>query len=722
MALIRLEPSTLALTIDVSVFNFADTSILVDEPLAWIGQERARQAAYFGLAMDQPDYNLFVLGEPGSGRSSLVRQAMLEVAANKPTPPDLCYLFNFDAPENPLALCLPAGAGNWLRQQLTQTIQGLQQKIAARLDEIQTQVHHPDQALIELDQKWLRSLLDEALSLTPDEMNQMPAECIRLERYLCKVRADILANLDLFCLAVTGEAGDQQALEKLLQRYQINVAVDNSELHGAPVIIEENPTIRSLIGSVGYRTENGVLVADFTHIRAGSLLKAHGGFLMLYLDDLLADAQLWERVCRLLRSRQLQIEAPSMAGAVTVLIEPEVINIDVKIILIGSREQYYALQEESPELARRFRVKVDFVASFPVDLQIYHAVSTFIARICQQFGLPHFSREAVGCLLEIDHRAAEDQRRLSADFSGMEAWMMESAVQCQMRSARIVEAADVLAAKRARTQRHNYPEQIALEAVIEGDIIITVRGEKIGQVNGLSVIDMGDVSFGLPARITAHTFAGESSGLVNIEREVGLSGPIHDKGVFILQHFLSAVFHHNAPLALNASVVFEQEYCGIEGDSASCAELYALLSALSGLPFRQGIAITGAINQHGEILPIGGVNEKIESFFNICEAAGLDGTQGVLIPKRNRHYLMLSDTVIQAVSAGMFHVYTFTHAFDGLELLSGFPAGMTADIELNEMMNYPQDTVLGYAQKTLRAYRAACQQPQQKSGYKRTNA
>lgn len=804
MPIIRLEPCSLGLTIDPDTLEFPDTSALIDQPLDWIGQERARQATYFGLEMEHPDYNLFVLGETGSGRSSLLRQAMTEIAAHKPAPPDLCYVHNFAVPERPMALRLPAGKGNWLRQQLTQAVnrllqeiperfngddfkaemsqiekrfkleeaqyfeelstfaetlhfalrresgrlvftllgesrkllaeeeilalpkerraaidqdeQSLRSEITSYLQKIRILEQGRDKAFAALCQSWIEPLLDQVLNWVVEGLDQSFSDYPRLEQHLDNVKSDILENLDLFQLADVSEDKNPEDLKLLFERYRINVVVDNRDLLSAPVVIDENPSFKSLIGSIGYQTVEGMLVTDFTRIRAGSLLKAHGGFLMLHLDDLLADAYLWEKFCRLLRNHLLQIEDPWVANvsAPVVPIEPEAVKIDVRIILIGSREQYYAIQEENPELARRFRVKVDFAAAFIASTQAYRALSVFIAYICQQSYLPHFSREAVASVLKTCHRAAEDQKRLSANFSHTEMLVVESALQSKTRGNLIVEARDVTTARQARTLRHNYPDQCAQEAIADGDVIITVHGEKIGQINGLSLIEMGDHSFGVPSRITAHTFAGED-GLLNIEREVGMSGPIHDKGVFILQNFLSALFHHNAPLAFNASVVFEQEYYGVEGDSASCAELYALLSALSGLPFRQGIAITGAINQYGEMLPIGGVNEKIEGFFRICESAGLDGTQGVLIPDRNCRHLMLDDEVVDAVSKGMFHIYAISHMQEGLELLSGLPAGISSDTELHEITNYPQDTVLGYAQKTLRAYRMACQQTPQRA-------
>lgn len=813
MPITRLEPCALSLAIEPDTLDFQDTSALTDQSLSWIGQERAQQAAFFGLEMRQPDYNLFVLGETGSGRSSLLRQAMAHVAASRPVPPDMCYVHNFDLPERPLALRLPAGQGNWLRQQLALFAKNLQQEIPKRLNEedfkaeaeriekrfrveetrayaelnalaetlhfaiqresgrliftlldesgnvltenevlalpkarreaidqaeqtlrsaiasylekIRPLERQRDEALAALHRQRIQPLLAQVLNAILDGLAQPFADRGKLGRYLDQIQQDVLENLDIFWTSGMDEDKYQARMNSLLGRYQINLVVDNRELSGAPVVVEDNPSFKSLIGSIEYQSVEGALMTDYTRIRAGGLLRAHGGFLMLHLDDLLADGLVWEKICRLLRSHMLQIEEPWAASAATpvVSIEPEAVALQVKIVLIGSREQYYAIQENNPELARRFRVKVDFAASFLASAQAYHALSIFIAHVCQQGCLPHFSRGAVAAVLGACHRVAEDQTRLSANFSHTETLVVESAMQCKARNGQIVEAEDVISAQRASMMRHNYPDQCAQEAIADGDVVIAAHGQRTGQINGLSLIDMGDQSFGMPVRVTAHTFAGED-GLLNIEREVGLSGPIHDKGVFILQHLLAALFSHNAPLALNASIVFEQEYYGIEGDSASCAELYVLLSALAELPLKQGIAVTGAINQYGEILPVGGINEKIEGFFKVCKTAGLDGSQGVLIPGRNCRHLMLDSAVIEAVARGEFHIYTAEHMCDGIELLTDFPCGISADSELNDMVNYPPDTVLGRAQRTLRAYRAACQQqPQQpKPGHKRAVA
>jgi predicted ATP-dependent protease len=792
MPITRLTPAELRLNITADSLGFTDTSELVEQTLPWIGQERAEMAAHFGLGMAQPDYNLFVLGEVGSGRSSLLAKAMQAAAAKRIVPPDLCYLHNFATPERPQALRLPAGQGRLLRELMAQMSKTLQTEIPLRLEsedfkaeseriektykaeetknyadleaisearnfalrrdgtrlvftllsekghtlteddvvilpkerraeieqaeqELRTEITRyfektrpleklMNEALAALRRQVVKPLLDQELQKIRGSLKKQIKDATKLTTYLDHVERDILEHLELFKTSDSDDELRMEALTAVLARYRVNLIVDNEGLQGAPVIVEDNPLFRSLFGSIEYQSENDVLVTDFTRIRAGSLLKAHGGFLMLHLRDLFADGLVWEKLRRFLRSGRLQIEEPGTAFApiAAVSLEPEAVDVDVKIILIGSREQYYELQEGDPEFARRFRVKVDFAESFVSGTASRHASAVFVAHTCRDLGLPHFSAAAVARLLEDSHREVDDQSRQSAIFARTEALVMESAALCCARAGRLVEAQDVEAALRAQTLRNDYPSQRQQEAFAEGDLLISVHGEQVGQLNGLAQVDLGDYRFGFPGRITARTFAG-NDGLLNIEREVEMSGPIHDKGVFILQNYLAALFAHNAPLALNASIVFEQEYGGVEGDSASCAELYVLLSALSGLPLKQGIAVTGALNQHGEVLPIGGLNEKIEGYFRVCESAGLDGQQGVLIPHRNRRHLMLDRKVIAAVEQGQFHIYTAEHVSEGIELLTGMPAG-----RIDATGNYPRDSVLGHVQKTLLAYRRAC--------------
>ncbi|NLB06378.1 MAG: AAA family ATPase, partial [Desulfobulbaceae bacterium] len=624
----RLPAEALRLTIDPDALGFANTSALQDQPLPWIGQERAETAVHFGLEMAQSDYNLFVLGEVGSGRSSLLRQAMQEAATHRATPPDLCYLYHFDAPERPRALRLPAGQGRLLRQGMARLVKTLLAEIPQQLASTHSKVEgerlektfkeeearafseldafaetrdfalHRDagrllftlrgpegrvmtedemlalpkerradiarmeeellaeinrylervrpfeqalnEALAALRRRVVRPLIDRELREIRIDLKKQIKDSVKLGAWLNRVKEDLLDGLELFQEDETDDSARREALAALVARYRVNLVVDNHDLEGAPVIVEDNPLFRSLFGSIEYQSENDVLVTDFSRIRAGSLHRAHGGFLLLHLRDLVADGLVWEKLRRFLRCGRLQIEEPGTAYApvAAVSLEPEPVDADVKIVLIGSRQLYYDLQEADPEFARRFRVKVDFAERFPASDESRRASAVFVARTCARLGLPHFTAAAVARLLEQGHREAEDRGRQSAIFGRTEALVLESAALCRMRDGRLVEAEDVDAALTARTRRHDYPEEQMREAITEGEVLISLHGETVGQVNGLTVVDLGDHSFGFPTRITARTYAGEE-GLGSIEREVAMSGPIHDKGVLILKHYLA---------------------------------------------------------------------------------------------------------------------------------------------------------------------------------------
>ena len=789
--LVELGAAQLRRTVEPGALGFLDTSELLHMRLPWIGQERAKQAAQFGIGMAERDYNLFVLGEVGSGRTTLLSQMMRMQAEKRPVPPDLCYVHNFEEPERPRALRLKAGQGRVLRQLMLQLAKRLQSEVPKRLGQddfkaeskrievsykteedrgylalsAYAEAHHfalmrdqghmvftlkdeqgepvtagkalalsreqrveidaneealrseisrylekmramervMNEGLSALRRQTLKPMLDHEVQLIRSALNQPLSDMAKLGVYLEQVHHSVLENVELF------EPGDEEevrleTLEAVLSLFRVNLVVDNHALQGAPVILEDNPLFRMLFGSIEYESDGGELVTDFSRIRAGSLLKAHGGFLMLHLRDLLADPHVWEKLRRFMRNGRLQIEEPGMmyAPIAAVSLEPEAVDVDVKIVLVASVDEYYAVQEADPEFARRFRCKVDFAESFAATTESAHATAIFVGHTCSKMNLPHFSASAVAALIEDTHRAAEDQARQSAIFALAEALVIESATLARQRGNPKVDAVDVNNARLARIHRHNYPEQCLQETIVDGERLLVVTGEQVAQINGLTVVDLGDYRFGFPVRVTASTYAGEE-GLLNIEREVALSGPIHDKGVLILHSYLSGLFAHIAPLAMNAAVVFEQEYSGVEGDSASCAEFYALLSSLSGFPIRQGIAVTGAVNQHGELLPVGCINEKIEGYFRSCESLGLDGQQGVLMPSRNRRHLMLDERVVQAVAEGRFHIHVADTAGEGMALLTGVCFGTLG------VGGYAPDSVLGRAQKTLQRFRHACE-------------
>ncbi|MDD0837148.1 ATP-binding protein [Curvibacter sp. HBC61] len=785
----ELTPDQLRRQIPAAELGFASTAELRHLSPGWIGQQRAREATDFGLHLDAPDYHLFVLGEPGSGRSSLLRQALQEAALQRPVPPDLAFLHHFEQPLRPLALRLPPGQGRVLRQALQQLSRQLPQEIPAQLEsaelmlaaelietafereekhalaaledlatrhgfklgragegdserlqllvrddrkngpdsgpsEAEVQVRREmahtlarlrereqarDQALSALQAQtlkpWLHSVFERALASVS---GLAQPEQAWLQSWSQAAQQEVLEEIELFL----PRAGDDDEADRKadLAHWQaclkLNLVVDHAEQRGAPVVIEDNPQMRSLFGCIEHPGGDDAGPPDHTALHAGALLRAHGGYLMLHLADLADDEDLWDRLRRFLRSRQLQIEdGGGSAGPAGASLQPDPLPLNLRLVLIGSPDAYYKLQDSEPDMARRFRVKVDFADRFADHPEHRRAMAIWVAQRCEALGLPHADASGVAALLGQSHRLAEDQHYLSAQLGWVERDLIESAAACRRRGGEHIQAADVAQALQARARRHNLPEQELMERIRDGEHLLSTEGWALGQVNAMSQIDTGDHRFGVPMRITARTLAGHG-GVLNIEREVKLSGPIHDKGVLILQGYLQQLLAEQAPLALSASLVFEQEYDGVEGDSASCAELFALLSALSGLPLRQGIAVTGALNQHGEVLPVGGLNEKIEGWFQVCRDRGLTGEQGVLLPARNQRQLMLSEEVVAAVAAGQFKVYTMSHVAQGVALLCERPLQGPAAGEAT------QASVQALALQTLAAYRRACQRAQ----------
>ena len=731
-----LKAAQLNIPLQASELGFANTSSLsLDDFPLWVGQKDAEQAANFGLNIFEPGFNMLVLGESGSGRKSLTLQAIQAASAKRAKPNDLVLLYHFETPEKPLPLYLNAGHGVRLRiemdafiRQMIKVIPALITQTAAKEEvksdkaakkEDASKVDANDQSVeTKLAQELKRSLekfFTEQFArlimiVKGDASPSAMHELLKFDLYLAALMRDVCENIEIFN---QGSGSDNEGLlEGFLGRFRVNVMVDNAAYLadaslGSPVIFDEDPSFSSLFGGLE-SADSTSNTADFMRLRAGNLLRAHGGTLMLYLRDINADqqsgVQILEKLHRFLRNGTIQIDEPSGATGQNAGIHfaPEALAANVKLVLIATREEYYELQDELPEFARYFQVKVDFVESMPANRAAYLGLAGFIAKFCHQHALKPFDAHAVVKLIRFMQRTIDDQTRIGTRFSLLERLVLESAVMADVAASAFVRADDVQSALDARRKRHNSPERQLRESMIDGEVMINVTGEQVGQINGLTHIDLGDMSFGSPVRISARCYAG-AEGVINIDREVAMTGPNHDKGLMILRSWLSASFSSLTPLSLTASLVFEQEYYGVEGDSASCAELYALLSALSGVPIKQGLAVTGAMNQHGEVMAIGGLNEKIEGYFRICKAIGLDGKQGVLIPSRNLAHLLLDDEVIEAVKGGKFHIYPVSNVLEAIELLTDVPAG-----ELSGE-RYPENTLLGRAQHHLETFRMALQ-------------
>ena len=480
-------------------------------------------------------------------------------------------------------------------------------------------------------------------------------------------------------------------------RYRVNLLVEHSESAGAPVVHEANPTLHNLTGEVEYQTQMGALVTDFTMIKPGALHKANGGFLVIDALTLLRRPYAWDAITRGLRSQEIRIESlgDQFRLVSTVSLEPEPIPLHVKVVLIGTPQLYYLLYQYDEDFRKLFKVKADFASDIDRDSDSERAYLAFISRVCRDKTLPPFTAAAVARVIEHGSRLAEDQGKLTTRLMDITELVQEAAYWARKREAERVEPEDVTQAIEQHIWRSNRVEERLLEAMRKDVLKVDTDGMAVGQINGIALIPLGDFSVGRPTRITARTFLGRA-GVVNIEREVKMSGPIHDKGVFIISGYLGQKYALDKPISCAISLGFEQSYEEIEGDSASAAELFALLSSLAEIPLRQDLAVTGSVNQHGVIQPIGGVTRKVEGFFETCKVKNLTGTQGVLIPASNREHLMLSSEVVAAVEAGQFHVYTMENLDDGLELLTGMPTG-----EPDETGQHPEGTVHGAVQRRL---------------------
>jgi predicted ATP-dependent protease len=668
-----LLPQQLTRRISATQLNFADTSELISadsksaQHQAWVAQSEAKKAAEFGLNLRQAGFNLLALGEPGTGRTTLMFSAMHEAASKQAAPNDLIALYQFDNSSRPLFLKLPAGVGTQLKCSLDLFVRQMAKELANLLE---TKIKDSTSTIIQ-------DFLTDQIGVIKTNVMQVQTNK-PLIQYFELLQKDILEYLEAWQPAASADADNNlEALmsESFFGRYRVNVLVGHAENQHAPVIYDNDPSLQSLFGGIESAGESSA-IPDFMRLRAGNLLRADGGALLLHLRDILADeangAQLLEKLHRFLRNGTLQIEDLTSGGSQggSFVSAQDAIPVSVKLVLVSTREDYYALIDDKYDFFSYFPMKIEFAEKVKANAENYAAFTAFIAQRSQQFNCSHFTADAVAALLQAMHRLEEDQTRISTKFAVLEKLMLESASAAELRDAKLVELEDVKAAINRKYARHSYIEAHMRDSIVDNELMINVYGEAVGQINGLTHIDLADASFGSPVRISANCYAG-NRGVLTIDREVSMSGPTHDKGVMILQSWLHTNFAQFNPLNLTASLVFEQEYNGVDGDSASCAELFALLSALTQLPIKQGIAVTGALNQHGEVLPVGGLNEKIEGYFRVCKDIGLDGKQGVLIPQRNMRHLMLSDEVIDAVANDQFHIATMNNVAEGILHITG---------------------------------------------------
>jgi lon-related putative ATP-dependent protease len=515
-----------------------------------------------------------------------------------------------------------------------------------------------------------------------ERLREKYAKLPQVVDYLEEVEQDIVANFEQFRAEPKAQQGDplaamrEMANKQALRKYEVNLLVDNSGVKGAPVVLELNPTFSNLFGRIEKEAQFGALSTDFTMIKAGSLHHADGGYLVLRIEDILTNFQSWEGLKRTLRDGKLVIEelGERLGFVVTKSLRPEPIPMEVKVVVIGEPIYYYLLLRLDPDFKELFKVKADFDSRMDrtaANLKDYAAV---ICRICNSEGLKHLSSDALAQIIEHSSRLAGDQEKLSSLFADIADILREASFWAEEDKSKHIEGKHVDKAIEEKVYRSNLIQQRINEMIDNGLIIIDAAGEKTGQVNGLAVIDLGDFAFGRPNRITASVGVGRG-GLIDIEREAKLGGRLHTKGVMILSGYITDRYVGDIPLSLSARLVFEQSYEEVEGDSASSTELYAILSRLADVPIKQGIAVTGSVNQKGEVQAIGGINEKVEGFFEVCRAKGFNGEQGVLIPASNVRNLMLKEEVAAAVKEGKFHIYPVSTIDQGIEVLTGVKAG-----------------------------------------------
>ncbi len=553
-----------------------------------------------------------------------------------------------------------------------------------------------------------REMADLAVGALIDELRSKYRDHDKIVNHLDAVQADIVDNAEQFLSQQPQdqpqfmEAMQQRSLDQTLQRYGVNVLIDNSNTVGAPVIYEDNPTHQNLIGRVEHRAQLGALMTDFMLIKPGALHRANGGYLILDARKVLQQPYAWEGLKRALTGKRINIESlgQQLSLISTVSLEPEPIPLKVKVALTGERMIYYLLWQLEPEFAELFKVVADFDEQMDRDASSQALYARLIGTLARREGLRPFDRSAVARLIERSARLAGDADKLSTRLREMADLMVEAEYWSREAGNGVVTADDVQRAVDAQTRRLDLTRERVQEAILRDTLFVDTEGEVVGQVNGLSVLMLGNFAFGRPSRITARTTVGKGQ-VVDIEREVELGGPLHSKGVLILTGYLSGRYAQEEPLSLSASLVFEQSYGHVDGDSASSAELYALLSSISGVPIKQSLAVTGSVNQKGEVQAIGGVNEKVEGFFDICKARGLTGDQGVLIPYANVKHLMVRQDVVSAVERGAFHIYAVKTVDQGIEILTGVAAG-----ERDSEGGYPEGTLNHQVQARLRALAA----------------
>ncbi len=756
----------LKMTCNPNVFDFETTEEL-DPISTGIGQERGIKALEFGLNVDAKGYNLYVEGPSGVGKTMYTKNYLDKIAKKKKVPQDWCYIYNFDNPNEPIAVSLPAGQGKEFKENMECFIKEIKKDIKSTFN---NDDFEKEKKLIKQEFENKREILMMKLSqdaakynfqiksaqngiymmpvyegkaLKEEEFNKLEEEIRneyeeksttvqemimeaisvikeierasdkkisewqsnvalltvnvhinllkskykrnkKINNFLNLVKQDVLKNVPVFLKDDNENNNGQQNVNTnpLQQKtdpclnYRVNLFVDNSHLEGAPVIMDSNYTYHNIFGKLEYENYFGALKTDYTMLKTGLLQKANGGYIIFQAKDLLANPMCYEALKKALRIKELGIEntVDQRSSMVMVSLKPEPIPLNLKVILIGDASIYNALLSMDEDFRKLFKIEVDWEDEAIVNKENVNNLARVVGDYCKNEELPPLDKYAMSRVIEYSSKLAGDQNKISTMFNEIFVIVGEAGTWAKMAKSKIITEEFIEKALKERQERVKKYDEKYSELIKQNSLLINTTGTRVGELNGLTIMKIGDYSFGKPAKITVNTYTGKS-GIINIEREVELSGSSHSKGVLILNGFLGQRFAQDIPLSLTASICFEQLYNGVDGDSASSTELYGLLSSLSGVGINQSIAVTGSVNQKGEIQPIGGVNEKIEGFYNICKMRGLDGTHGVMIPVQNVKNLQLSDEIITSVKNKEFTIYAISTIDEGIEVLTGVPAG-----------------------------------------------
>jgi len=750
-----------------NMFKFEKIKEVADTTNLVYGQDRGIKALEFGVNVDLKGYNLYLEGPTGVGKTMYTKKFLQTRALKEKIPNDWCYIYNFDDPNEPIAVSLPAGQGKIFQETMDSFIRNIRRDIKKTFNNdefekekkvIKQEFETKKEAILaKLNDKTLKQGFQvksaqngiymmpvyEGKTVEEEEYEKLPLEVKsefesksqvvqemifdtlselklienkadkkidewqsnvalltvnihinnvksnykrnkKINTFLDNVKKDILKNINTFMMPESANDSKQPVPPqmKAMQNnepwlnYRVNLFVDNSHLEGAPVIMDSNYTFQNIFGKLEYENQYGIMKTDFTMIKPGLLQKANGGYIIFQAKDLISNPQCYENLKKVLQVKEVSIEnnLEQRSSMMLVSLKPEPIPLDLKVIMIGNPEIYHTLLSLDDDFRKLFKIKVEFEEDAPKTDENIAKLVKFVRSYCEQEELLDIDKEAMARIVEYASKLSGDKEKLSTQFSEIGQIVGEASTWAKLDKSKIVTKKYVQKAFDERIERIKKYDTKYLQMIKEGALLINTDGYKVGQINGLTVITIGDYSFGKPSKITANTYLGKQ-GIVNIEREVQMSGSSHSKGVMILTGYLGEMFAQDKALSLNASICFEQLYGGVDGDSASSTEAYAILSSLSEMPINQSIAVTGSVNQKGEIQPIGGVNEKIEGFFQICKMRGLNGEHGVIIPIQNVRNLHLNDEVIDAVKKGEFHIYAISTIDEGIEILTGVPAG-----------------------------------------------